>query len=263
VPHDKLFQASLYQNSVTQKNTMLSPLVMMVVVYICCVVNTSRADMLEILAVDYPPYEFEQPRDGLKGFDVDVVEEVLRRVGSASSIKFMPWARARQMVFDGKGFALLSCGKSKKREPYLVYSDAISQVTWGYFVRKNFDGAAVKNAEGFRNKKVTVVRDYRQHAELEDLGINIHIVRTDELAIKVLVGNHMDYLYLPKEAAAFHAKNMGVNEKITFIPFSKKDLFLCFSKQWPEVEGIRKTFNQGLKELRADGTYDAIHEKYN
>ncbi len=56
------------------------------VLYFCLLITVfSRTalaeEKIEILAVDFPPYEFEHPVDGLAGFDVDTLVTAFARRG--------------------------------------------------------------------------------------------------------------------------------------------------------------------------------------
>ncbi len=225
-------------------------------------VGVVKAAPLEILAVNYPPYEFEVPQNGLKGFDVEVVEEVFRRMDRLTKVTFVPWARAKKMVFEGGGFALLSCGQRKDRDPFLFYSNPISQGTWGYFYRKNFSGALPEDVEGLRGRSIAVVRGYNQHKELDELGIKNYPVGSDKLSIAFLMKNRVEFSYIPMESAKYQARDMGVSDKIAYKSFNAKDFHLCFSRKWPNAEKLRDDFNIQLAEVKASGLYKQIHDKY-
>ena len=226
--------------------------------------TTAHSDdvALRIFAVHFPPYEFEAPEEGLKGFDVEVVEALFLRLGKPVKIEFMPWTRAVKTVFDGQAMALLSCARRAEREPYVYFSSPISLATTGYFQRIEDLDPGYQTLEGLRGQKVVAVRGYSTQESLTELSIEHLAVRSNKLALNILSSARADYLYGYKEGNQFIAKQLGLSDKLRFHPLSSENYHLCFSKFWPQAEALLEAFNQQLKQLKSDGSYDAIHDKY-
>lgn len=236
-----------------------------IIVAITCFISLSvRAGekTLKIMAVHFPPYEFETPVDGLKGFDVEVVEEVFRRIGVNTQIVFSPWARALETVITGQENALLSCGYNKERDERLYLSDPISVGTHGYFVREDYSGPLFNSVEEFRGHNITAVLGYSSQKELEERGINHTTARTDKIALNILMAQRVDVFFGTLEANIFIAKQNDLSHKLKHYPLYSKNYHLCFSKKWDRAREILSQFNHSLAQVRADGTYDAIHDKY-
>ncbi len=51
---------------------------------------------------DYRPNEINPPENGLRGFDVEVVEAAFARVGITAEMNFIPWSRGKSMTKLGK-----------------------------------------------------------------------------------------------------------------------------------------------------------------
>ena len=217
---------------------------------------------LRILAVHYPPYEFDPPSNGLKGFDVEVVETTFQRMDNPAEVEFLPWPRAVEMTYAGKVMGLLTCARDESRYAHLYYSDAISVGTAGYFFRNNYPDPNFESIEALRGQKIVAVRGYTSQLQLESLNINHTLVRTDEIALNVLIGERIDFYYSSKEANEFIANQLGVTEKIKFHPLKSKNYHLCFSKKWQKSQELLTKFNDALAKLKADGSYKQIHDKY-
>jgi len=217
---------------------------------------------LRILAVHYPPYEFDPPSNGLKGFDVEVVETIFQTMGNPAEVEFLPWQRALETAYAGKAMGLLTCSRNESRDAHLYFSDAISFGTDGYFVRNNYPDPNFESIEAFRGQKVAAVRGYTQQSQLESLNIDHTLVRTDEIALNVLIGKRVDFYYSVKESNVFIANQLGLSDKIKFHPLKAKNFHLCFSKKWPKSKELLTKFNDGLAQLKADGSYKQIHDKY-
>ena len=239
-------------------------IVALIAICFCVVFSKAWAEdpPLRILAVHYPPYEFENPVDGLKGFDVEVVEEAFMRIGKIAQVEFLPWSRAVEIVFAGQALGLLSCAKNVARDPYIYYSDPISFSSAGYFYRKDMPEPGYNSLEELRGKKVTAVLDYSTQKELEQLNIDHFSARSNKLALNLLVGKRVDFYYGSREANEFIAKQAGVFDQVKFHLLNKNDFHLCFGKKWPRVEDLVSKFNNALSQMKADGSYKEIHDKY-
>jgi len=222
----------------------------------------SDEEPLRILAIHYPPYEFNPPSHGLKGFDVEVVETIFQRMGSPVKVDFLPWVRSVEITYAGKAMALLTCSREKSRDAHILYSDAISAGTFGYFLRKNFQDPNFESIEALRGQKIAVVRGYTTQFVLESYNIDHTQVRTDEIALNILVGKRVDFYYSGKESNVYIANQLGLSDKIKFHPLKSKSFHLCFSKKWPKSKELLTRFNDGLAQLKADGSYKQIHDKY-
>ncbi|OMH31701.1 ABC transporter substrate-binding protein [Motiliproteus sp. MSK22-1] len=236
----------------------------MVLMCFCLMFSSAWAEdqPLRILAVHYPPYEFENPVDGLKGFDVEVVEEAFMRLGKTARVEFLPWARAVEIVFSGQALGLLSCARNVARDPHLYYSDPISSSSAGYFFRRNMPDPGFKSLEELRGEKITSVLDYSTQQELEQLDIDHFAVRSNKLALNLLVGKRVDFYYGSKEANEFIAKQVGILDQVQFRPLRTNEFHLCFGKKWPRVEELMSKFNSALAQMKADGSYQMIHDRY-
>jgi len=217
---------------------------------------------LKILAVHYPPYEFDPPSNGLKGFDVEVVETTFQVMGHPAEVEFLPWQRAVETVYAGNAMGLLTCARDESRYAHLYYSDVISVGTDGYFLRNNYPDPNFESIEEFRGKKIGAVRGYTPQLQLENINVKHTLLRTDEIALNVLIGGRVDIYYSSKEGNEFIANQLGVSGKIKFHPLKSKNYYLCFSKKWPKSKELLMQFNEALAKLKADGRYKQIHDKY-
>jgi len=235
-----------------------------IVIFACLMSPSVWADEqpLKILAVHFPPYEFESPVNGLKGFDVEVVETVFQRMGAPAKVEFLPWIRAVEIVYAGQAMALLSCGHTKGRDVHVFYSDVISTATHGYFQRKEDPDLNYHSLVELQGQKIAAVRGYTVQKKLEELDIEHIKSRNDKLALNILIGKRVDIYYGTKESNEFIANQMGIAKEIKFHPFNTKSYHMCFSKKWPGSKELLAKFNDGLAQLKADGDYKKIHDKY-
>jgi len=219
---------------------------------------------LKIVVSDYPPYEFAEPVDGLKGFDVEVLEAAFDRVQVNITIEFMPWKRAKYMTARGEVPAAFSCARDAEREKVFYFSDIISGLTHGLFVRKDFDidASLIHRIEDVKELEIIATLGYVNDVELTEKAIPHQTAQTDLSALKMVVLERAETFYTQKEVSNYLIRSSELSASLKFIELRKADFYVCFSKKWPNVEELISKFNKGLALIRADGTYDAIHAKY-
>jgi len=217
-----------------------------------------------VLAVDadYRPNEIDPPENGLRGFDVEVVEAAFERVGIKAEMKFLPWSRGKSMTKLGKFTGLFTCAYRPEREQYFLFSDKISQATAGFWMRRQFDGLVPESMQDVRGLKTGGILENSTLKSVQDVNPDTLRFRTIKLAVQNLIKGVFDYFYQIKETTGYTIKLMGVSGELKFSPIKEKLYVVCFSKKWPGIEGLMARFNRGLAAVKADGTYDAIHDKY-
>ena len=221
-----------------------------------------QAETVTLSVADFPPFEFAKPEGGLRGFDVEVIEVAFERVQIKTDIKFLPWKRALEQTKRGQFAGIFSCSYNADRAIFLLFSDQISQSTHAYFVRRVFDGFEPSNVTEAKGLRVGSVLGWNQARIMEEAGASVVAYRSEELVFRNLLKGVIDYAYLAYESSGFNAMQLGISKDLRSIKSSVKKLYICFSKKWPGVEEIVQKFNEGLAAVRADGTYDAIHNKY-
>lgn len=220
------------------------------------------AETVILSAMHYPPYEFAEPVNGLRGFDLEVIEAAFKRVQISAEFKFAPWKRVLEHTKRGLFTGVLSCVHSVEREDSFLFSAPTSQSTDAFFVRADFDGFKPTSIEDMAERKVGTVLGFIHEKIMKDAGANLSAYPSDELALKGLLNGRVDYLFLPVEFTLFRANQLGISNDMRFHKIRQKNLHLCFSRKWPDIEKIVEKFNEGLAAVRADGTYEAIHDKY-
>ena len=218
--------------------------------------------VLPIATEHYPPYEMLEPIAGLKGFDYEVMEEIYTRLGYQLDVAFLPWKRALSYTQLGDVVGILTCAHKKEREEYMIFSDPISTRVDGYYVRAGFSGPKPKSLKDVRGQRVASVSAYTSLKTLEDAGLNPMSANDTKAAIGMLQRARFDYLYLNQQSTDFIINQQNISEQFDFYPIVKKYFYFCFSKKYKGVNKLLKEFNQMLKAIKADGTYEKIHNKY-
>lgn len=211
---------------------------------------------------DYAPFEIDPPINGLQGTDTEVVGEAFKRVGVTVDFQFMPWSRATELAKRGKVAGMLSCYFTEERLQFFQYPDPISESTDGFWMRKDFTGRIPQELADVRGLKTGGIFQNASFTELQSVNPNAFSFPTQQMALKRMMAGSYDYLYQTKETVGFVAKGLQISDQLKFAPVKANEHYVCFSKRWPDISNLIERFNKGLAEVRADGTFEAIHSKY-
>ncbi|WP_020408308.1 substrate-binding periplasmic protein [Hahella ganghwensis] len=220
---------------------------------------------ITLVTTNYPPYEIENPEDGLPGYDVEVIQEAFRRADIHAEILFIPWKRAVRQLRTGDSIAGFSVTDAPERRDMCAFSDPISTLTPVLAVRADYDGFVPKTLAESTKLYGIGLNGYAYQNELKEIGAPHAILTSDEQALLFLIRSRADVFYTAKESTQYIAKSMGISEKIRYLELEDKSIdnfHVCFSKAWPGHQHYLKIFDRELNGMKEDGTYDRIHRKY-
>lgn len=225
--------------------------------------QSPRRQAIIIAADHWPPYSFSTSRNSKPGMDVEVVEAALSRVGITALIEFYSWPRSLKMIQEGTIAGLLSIADTPERHRDFLLSAPINRSRSCYIVRKDFNGPQLAQLDDTRNLNVGAVQEGAISELLTSLHIYHDLSTSQEIAIRKLADNRLDVVVLEQRNAEYHVKKLGYETKLQCLPGAEKsDMYLGFSRKWPNAKQLVKSFDKGLTLIIQDGTYDAIHAKY-
>lgn len=203
------------------------------------------------------------------GMLVDVSNEAFQRAGYPIQIALMPWARCLAEVKAGKIDGIFSAYRTREREEFLTYSDEvlITQVQ-ALFVRKestiSFDGDLKKISD----LRIGVINETSYGPRLDEelrQGTFKKVDTTDSASsnIRKLLQDRIDVIPSYRHVALDSARTLGVAGSIKELSPSIESIpsYLAFSNK-KDHRKIARAFDQALRSMKKDGTYDAIFNKY-
>lgn len=196
----------------------------------------------------------------LKGFSIDIINEIQRRLGTSEPIHPVPWARGNKMVQLRKKTILVTLTPSDDRKKVLYYLGPIAVTEVGFFSTEDFKGE-VKDLNDLINEKVAVrggthterLLQKRNFTKLQPTGSiaqNVQMVRTGRA----------------KFLADTTVQTLGTVELYGLPPLrkvyvlEKTNLYIVFSKDTSQK--VLNEWKKALTDMKEDGTFLRIHKKW-
>lgn len=236
----------------------------------CCWGWLSVAGAAETLRVAtegaYPPFSFTNEQGQLAGFDVDIAQELCRRLEKDCEIISIPWNELLPGLVAGRyAMIVASMAKTPERERQVEFTDSYYRTRHVFIGRRDL-GLTQVNPETVRGKTLatqagTIYADYlQQHYSTAALKLTATLIEAfaalsrGEVAL-VLTDNLSAFEFLRSSAGQeldFIGPPLAINEinEAAYIQVRKGDL------------ALRDAVNTALYKLWLDGTYHRINARY-
>lgn len=231
-------------------------------------IPVSAATPLVLAAADSAPTAyFDNGKQ--TGMLVDVINEAFKRTGYPIEIVLMPWARCLAEVKSGRIDGIFSVYLTPARQEFLTYADEvlITQVQ-SFFVRKDsalrFDG----DLHGLSELRIGIINETSYGPRLDAAlaqGVFKKVDRANSAStnIQKLLHDRIDVIPSYRHVVLDSARRLGVADSIKELSPAVESIpsFLAFSNK-RDYSKVIAAFNQALRSVKQDGTYDAIFNKY-
>ncbi|GAA3933638.1 transporter substrate-binding domain-containing protein [Litoribacillus peritrichatus] len=212
----------------------------------------------------WPP--FLDPDKPNQGIALEITRAALKTQGHELQMQFMPWARAINEVKEADSDILVGTWYTEERTKFLMYSDPYLENQIKFIKRKN-DDFEYSGLDSLTGKNIGVVRGYG-YGDAFLTATNFKRPESKNLIsnIKKLIAGRID-LTLEDEVVARDILKRTASQLLNKIEFtsdslSSNKLHITVGLSNSRKEEIISAFNKGLKEIKANGTYDALLKQY-
>ncbi len=230
----------------------------------------SEAQTLQLVTLQYPPYAYQETATSeVKGIAVDVLQHAFARLKQPVTICLYPWARPIKMIEDGEADAIFTAYKTPDRERFADYSDEVlmPQVVALFVLKESgieFDGQLAKLAD----YQFGVVRKI-SYGQVFDQAIKdgqitkIDYATSGERNMLKLINGRFDILVGNKYGAwdILFQKNWQHRVRELQPAVENVPSYIAFSKK-RHLTKIRDQLDQVLREMKSDGSYEVIVQRY-
>lgn len=262
-----------------KKVLMLCLAVLMVVTSVAAFSSCGKDDVL-VMATNaaFPPYEYKDDSGEFAGIDVEIAQAIAKKLGMELRIEDVDFDSIVGGVESGKyDMGMAGMTVTDERKQSVNFSDTyatgiqvmIVKKDSGYaspddFFNLDEEGNWVSVKDGVKiGVQQGTTGDIYASDTVENWGFgedNVTRYKTGAEAILALKEGKVTAVIIDNEPAkAFVAADGNEGLEILESEYANEDYAICVSKENTE---LLDKINQALKELKEDGTLDAIIEKY-
>lgn len=201
------------------------------------------------------------------GIDVDIIQEVAKRLNLNITIQLTPWVRVLAMVKSGQadgGFPLFS---TAERREYAYYPQEPVHVSVMTAYTKTGKEFSYQNLQDLYGKRIGINRGYSISKEFDQAAqqglIDLIEVETVEQLVKMLLDERIEAIAATPSSVETYLKEAKielsaigqVRARAAYLTLSKKSKVKDKAKL---LEAVDRT----MVHMKEDGTIDRIRQKY-
>ena len=205
----------------------------------------------------FPPYEMTTDSGELEGIDVDTAKAIAEKLGLELQIDDMDFDAALLSVQQGKAdIVMAGVTVTDERKAVMDFSDSYATGIQSIIVPNDSDIASPDDLAG---KKIGTQRGTTGYIYCSDDFGEDSVVAYDSglTAVQALNNGQVDAVVIDNAPATeYVAANPGL--KVLDTSYAEEDYAIGMAKG----SALEDAVNKALKELKADGTLQAIVDKY-
>ncbi|WP_297194990.1 ABC transporter substrate-binding protein [uncultured Campylobacter sp.] len=216
------------------------------------------------MAPNYYPFNFKDDDGKLSGFDVELVNELSKRLNLDVVYK-------SDLKFDDLSLALLNSEIDMIASSFSITADRLLFVDFTkpyYFTKsvyvKRGNDIRIRSKEDLRNKKIGVRKGSLQEKSIKEQSIaRIKIVSIEEIdkLFRLLNSKEIDALFIDDSIADAYLGLYKDLEKFHYEEDGSLGYAFAFKKN--ENEGLIDSINEELENMKKDGIMKALLDKFN
>ena len=205
----------------------------------------------------FPPYEMTTDAGDFEGIDIETAQAIADKLGLELQIDDMDFDAARLSVQQGKAdIVMAGVTVTDERKAVMDFSDSYATGIQSIIVP---EGSDIASPDDLAGKKIGTQRGTTGYIYCSDDFGDENVVAYDDglTAVQALNNGQVDAVVIDNAPAQeFIAANPGL--KILDTSYAEEDYAIGMAKNSPLEDAV----NSVLEELKADGTLQAIVDKY-
>ncbi|NJN47057.1 MAG: transporter substrate-binding domain-containing protein [Candidatus Competibacteraceae bacterium] len=223
---------------------------------------TARDIRLAVYTEDLPPYNFL--RDGeLTGFSVDLVREIMQRVGSVTPIQVVPWSRGYQKALEGPNVALFSTVRSAQRERLFKWVGPLATNENALYARAGSGITLTALDEAKLIDSIGTYQDDVNEQFLRENGFtNLYSHSTPLAILRNLLAGRIQLAIMNKLSASrlLHQAGLQTDSIEPVLTTRNTPLYVAFSLNTPNA--LTQLWQDALDGLHEDGTFARVYQSW-
>lgn len=207
----------------------------------------------------YPPFNYFDGSNKLVGFDVDIANEITKRMGVKPNYVPTPWDTIIGGLITKKyDIIISSMAITEERKQKVDFTDPYYHTGAQLFV--NEDNSDIKDPEkDIKGKKIGVAIGTTFEKKATELGATIVNYKSDLLTFQDLSNKRVEGVLTDKAVGSRLIKEKGYGFKAVGGMLIQDAAGITLNKH---EEALKAEINKHLKKMMEDGTYEAISKKW-
>ncbi|HOV15720.1 MAG TPA: ABC transporter substrate-binding protein [Spirochaetota bacterium] len=216
---------------------------------------------LLVYTEESPPLNFT--KDGkLDGQAVEIVKEIMKRIGKDYKIDVVPWARGYNDLLSKENVVLFSTTRTEEREKLFKWVGPVAINQWIFYARKS-SGLKINSLEDAKKVKAigTYIDDVREKYLIKEGFQNLESVSENHLNVKKLINKRID-LWISGIGADDICKKAGIDPKEIEPVFVVREMKLYIAFSIATKDEVIKEWQNAYDSMKKDGTIKKINDKW-
>lgn len=215
-----------------------------------------------------PPVTIATDDEKQGGALVELTTKVFNRMGRQVTVDYLPWTRVMRKGYAGEYDVILGAYFTSERSKHFVYSHPIGKVEL-VLAKRTEDDIQFTSLKDLKPYRIGYIRGAASNADFERAAgtfLHVEYVSYFEYNIRKLLAGRIDLLIDKKFMVekTVRQKYPESIDKIEFLtpPIQSFAFHNIFPRNRAGHAKLHILFNQGLRQLQADGTMSAIYKRH-
>ncbi|EJF83817.1 lysine-arginine-ornithine-binding periplasmic protein [Bartonella elizabethae Re6043vi] len=213
----------------------------------------------------YPPFSYIDSNNELKGFDIDISYALCKKMNIECTIVTQDFEGMIPGLIAKKYDAIVaSLSHTQERLQKIDFTDPYYDTALAVIVTKD-SGIKEVSSQSFKGKNLGVQSNTTQAVYAEDHyaseEVNIKLYPSTIEVNRDLLNHRLDVIIVDKLQALNWLKNEGKNCCLLLGTLEETKFPVAIALRQNNND-LKNKFNEAIKEIRLDGTYEKIMRKY-
>ncbi len=252
----------LFGGKLNEKENEMKKIIMMATVALLIAMN-AQCETITIVADEFCPYNCT-PGSAEPGFMIEAATEILNASGHQVNYSLIAWDQAVEEAGAGKYNAVV--GAAKEDAPGFIFpEESMGSASNAFYTRKE-DNWTYAGVESLKGKKIVGITSYTYDDNVDALIASKGLyVDSLEQAMEALLSGKADIL--PENQyviSMFTMKNFITDaiRKAGDVDGGEALVYVAFSPADPKSKTYADILSQGIRKMKADGTWSKLLENY-
>ncbi len=233
------------------------------IILVSCFCLNAKAESIRVVVNHAPPYRIiDRTKDEIRfsGFYIDIANEMAKRANLNLTYSETPFKRALAMMESGSADLMLGPNRTPAREKNMLYLDEeLPREKKIFYLKPNAQD--IEQYEHLQLRSVAVLRGavYFDRFDIDRAPSKVKIGNY-ESGLKMVILNRVDTVIIPELLGDYLIGKLGLKLKKASYSHAGRASFFAISRRSPLFEK-RKYLNSILREMKKDGTFQALIER--